>query len=109
MDHRHQRLAAGGWEKLSLAEQMGNIGGEVHRALRRQGGEKTLFEAAMSRALELMDLTLADRRWRSRLKELARARELLGGAGLGSGEYKTDLADLDRYFFHFAALARNSR
>jgi len=30
----HRDLAAGRWKELGLSEQMGNIGSEVHRALK---------------------------------------------------------------------------
>jgi hypothetical protein len=57
----------------------------------------------------LLDLTIADPRWRGRLKELLRAREALGDAVLGGEEYGTELEGLDRYFLHFAAAARADR
>ncbi|MBI4055627.1 MAG: hypothetical protein HY402_05805 [Elusimicrobia bacterium] len=60
----------------------------------------------MVRALELLDLSIRDGRWRRRLKELTRARELLCDAWLGGREYRTELEDLNRYFFHFALAAR---
>jgi acyl-CoA hydrolase len=65
--------------------------------------------AAFERALELLDLTLADPRWRGRLRELARAREVLCDAADGGREYGATLADLDRYFLDFALLARRGR
>lgn len=69
-------------------------------------GHPRLFERAMVRALELLDLSIRDGRWRRRLKELTRARELLCDAWLGGREYRTELEDLNRYFFHFALAAR---
>jgi len=105
----HENLAAGGWEKLSLFEQMGNIGGEVSRAKNWQGRDEKLFNGAVERALELFDLSLADLRWRGRLKELARAREVFCDAVAGGGEYGSSLVDLDRYFLHFAVAARLSK
>ena len=54
-------------------------------------------------------LTLADARWRGRLKEIARARELLCDAASGGREYGATLDELDRYFLEFALLARNRR
>jgi hypothetical protein len=105
----HREQAAGRWGALSLAEQLGNVGSEVSRALRWRDKNPPLFEGAMRRALELLDLTLADPRWTGRRKELARAREFLCGAWLGEPQYGTDLADLDRYFFRFALLARRGR
>ena len=64
---------------------------------------------AIDRAFELLDLTIADSRWRSRLKEIVRTRELLADAMFGGKEYKTTFEDLNRYFFHFALAARINR
>ena len=102
----HKSLAAGEWRTLSLAEQLGNIGSEVHRALKWQGKDGEQFTAAVEKALELFDLTLEDSRWRGRLREIARAREVLCDAAEGGGEYKSTFEDLDRYFFLFAYAAR---
>lgn len=73
--------------------------------MRRPRGAAGAFE----RALELLDLTLADSRWRGRRKEIARARELLCDAAGGGREYGTTLEDLDRYFLAFAVVARRGR
>ena len=64
---------------------------------------------AFDRALELLDLTVADPRWRDRLREIVRARELLCDAAAGGAEYGTTLEDLDRYFLAFAMAARAGR
>ncbi len=103
----HASLAAGRWQMFTLAEQLGNIGSEVSRAIKARSDQKR-FEGAVDRALELFDLTLADPRWRKRLKEIARARELFCDAVWG-GEYGTTLEDLDKYFFFFALAARGKR
>ncbi len=104
----HKNLAAGGWAKLSLMEQLGNIGSEVSRAARWQNKNKETFENTVVRALELFDLTLDDPRWRGRRREIARAREVFCDAVYNaSKEYGTVLADLDRYFYPFAYAARN--
>ncbi len=108
MKFQHQSLAEGRWFNFSLAEQLGNIGSEVSRAIRARGNEKR-FDAAVSRALELFYLTISDPRWCKRLKELTRARELFCAAVLGSNEYDTTLEDLDRYFYYFAYAARSNR
>jgi len=105
---QHQTLGSGRWFTFSLAEQLGNIGSEVSRAIRARGDEKR-FAGAVSRALELFDFTIGDPRWRKRLKELTRARELFCAAVLGSNEYQTSLEDLDRYFYYFAFAARAKR
>lgn len=109
MAHLHQKLAAGRWREFSLAEQLGNIGSEVGRALRWRGKDNNLFEGAVDRALELFDLTLEDPRWRGRLREIARGREALCDALRGGAAYGSTLEDLDRYFFLFAARAALAR
>lgn len=107
--HRHRDLAAGRWGQFSLAEQLANVGSEVGRMRRWRGRDERLMTGAFERALELLDLTLADPRWRGRLREIARARELLCDAAAGGREYGTTLEDLDRYFLAFAVAARRSR
>ena len=108
MEIQHPGLAAGGWARLSLLQQLGNVGSEVSRAQRWQNKDPLLFERAMIRALELLDLSIQDPRWRRRLKELTRAREMLCDAWRGGKEYGTELEGLNRYFFNFALAARKS-
>lgn len=103
----HKLLAEGGWYTLSLAEQLGNIGSEVYRALKAKGNQ-TRYENAFIRGLELFDLTINDTRWRTRLKEITRARELFCDAILGGHEYGTTLEDLNKYFTSFAIAARKN-
>lgn len=105
----HESLAGGRWQSLSLVEQLGNVGSEVGRAARWYGKDQQRCEQAFDRALELLDLTIADPRWKGRRKELTRARELLCDAMFGGTLYGSDLASLDRYFFHFAMAARAGR
>ena len=67
------------WHRLTFAQQMGNIGSEIARAGSAQ--KKEYFEdmrSALSRALELVDMTLNDSRHRKNIfKEVSRLRELL--------------------------------
>ena len=102
----HAALAEGKWQKLSLAEQMGNIGSEVSRAARAEGKDEKLFWSAVTRGCELFDLTLADPRWRGRRLEIARAREVFADAVTGGTLYHSLLKDLLRYFDVFALAAR---
>lgn len=102
----HKELAAGRWFTLSLAEQLGNIGSEVGRTRAWQGKDEKLFQGAVDRALELFDLTLADVRWKGRLREIARAREVFCDAVLGGKEYTSSLEGLESYFLPFALEAR---
>ncbi len=90
------------WHQLSLAEQLGNIGSEVGRAAKWQGKDEGFFWSAVSRALELFDLTQSDRRWGRRHMELNRAREFFADAVLGGREYGSTVKDLEKYFMPFA-------
>ena|SRR3989344_3121194 len=96
------------WFTLSLAEQLGHIGSEVGRAAKWQGKDTSSFWGAVTRALELFDLTQEDSRWQGRRHELDRARESFADAVLGGGEYQSTLPDLERYFIPFALLAAQS-
>ena len=101
----HKNLAAGRWFELTLAQQLGNIGSEVSRARLSQGKNEERFWGAVTRGLELFNLTLADKRWGERRKEIARAYEVFCDAILGGEVYDSDLESLDRYFTNFALLA----
>lgn len=103
----HKELASGRWFQLSLSEQLANIGSEVNRAGKWQGKDENIFWGAVERALELFDLTLEDQRWRGRLREIARVREVFCDAITGGREYKSTLKDLEQYFFYFIFLSRH--
>ena len=93
------------WFTLSLAEQFGNIGSEVGRAAKWQGKDEKSFWGAVTRALELFDITQMDTRWKKRRMEIDRARETFADAVLGGQEYKSNLQDLEKYFMLFALRA----
>lgn len=104
-DLEHLESARASWDKFSLVEQMANIGSEVSRALRAKNNPARYW-AAVTRALDLFYLTIEDPRWKGRLREILRVRELFAAAALSSDEYKTSLQDLDCYFDCFVRLAR---
>lgn len=105
-DFIHKNLAAGRWFELSLAEQLGNIGSEYYRASQaRLMGNEDRYDSAVDRALELCELTVADKRWYNTpaLKELCRMKSQVA-------ETLVDLNQpdegLQKYFDSFAILAR---
>lgn len=97
------------WMTLSLAEQLGNIGSEVGRARKWQGKDEQSFWGAVARALELIDLTREDARWKKRRPELDRVRETFSDAVLGGAEYQSTLVGLEAYFMPFALYAQIQR
>src|SRR5438067_10714714 len=107
----HPELAAGRWFTFSIAEQLGNVGSEYERALRaKEEGDKERFGHALARMLELMDLTIADPRWRNhRLKELCRLRELTCDELISEVREYPDPRDFKDYFYFFAYTARKDR
>jgi hypothetical protein len=109
MSVQHRDLAAGRWWELSIAEQMGNIGSEVGRAVRWSSRDPDRARGALERALELFDLTLDDPRHRrsvARLREIARAREVVVDFLAASNQYSSTADSLQRYFDAYALAAR---
>ena len=109
----HKQLAEGRWKKLSLVEQMGNIGSEVGRAINSfKAGDKKSFTTAFEKALELFDLTLDDDRWKGRRKEITRSREVFCSLLFDTvltNELQKELDSLDEYFLWFGAAANARR
>jgi hypothetical protein len=107
----HPDLAAGRWFTLSLANQLGNVGSEYERALSwKKRGDEVRFEHAFARLLELIDLTIADPRWRNhRLRELTRLREVICDELFNETPEFSHPRDLRQYFLYFGILARSER
>jgi len=104
----HKDLSLDRWSKLSLAEQMSNIGSEVIRALRwKEKGNSKYAKEANLRALELFDLTLSNKVNEASLKEVARSRELWLDYFLGKNQYRQTAKMWEKYFFSFNFLAQN--
>jgi hypothetical protein len=105
MNFQHKELSQGKWQKLSLIEQMANIGSEVERAInwKNRNNEK-YSQMAFERALELIDLTMADKKNRHRLDEIARVRESLADYFIGKNQYSSS-DKIWRNYFHSFGLA----
>jgi hypothetical protein len=107
MNFEHQQLAGGSWQKLSLVEQMANIGSEVERAIKwKDKANHDYAEKAFFRALELIDLTVDDKKNITRLKEILRTREIFSDFFAGSNVYGSTAAGWQKYFYSFNFAAR---
>lgn len=108
-DFIHSDQAAGKWQTLTLCEQLGNVGSEVGRAAKWEvKGMREMRDKALERGLELLDLTIADRRWHGpKLKEICRAREVLVDTFYGDRQYGDTPQKMEKYFFEFALAARS--
>src|SRR3990172_6526119 len=95
----HKELAAGRWFELSLVEQLANIGSDVHRTIQWKKKEHLDYsQKAFERALELIDLTVADPKNRGRLREVLRVREALIDYFVYSNEYGSTDEVWEHYF-----------
>jgi hypothetical protein len=95
------------WQNYSIFEQMANIGAEVGRAI--NWNKKHNFEMstnAFYRALELIDLTVEDKKNKNSLKEILRLRELIGDYFIGKNIYHSDEKFWEKYFYPFNLAAR---
>ncbi len=103
----HTELSAGRWFIFPLSDQLGHVGSEISRTLRAaDAGNEQRKQQAFDRALELLDLTIADPKNRMRLRELCRIREVVCDFFYGSNMYHSDGPSLDKYFTQFALMAK---
>lgn len=107
----HPGLTRERWASMTLAEQLGNAGSDVGRAIRAfETGNAARLEANLARALLQLDLTLADPRWAGhRRREIARAREVVCDLLAGDNIHGSTPASLERWFLAYAIAARAGR
>ncbi len=106
----HKELAAGRWFELSLIEQLANIGSDIIRTIewKKKGDPEKSYQAFV-RALELIDLTIADPKNKGRLKEVVRSREALVDHFVYDNIYKTTDEIWYNYFYQFNYAAAMQR
>ena len=97
------------WAKLTIFEQMGNIGSEVGRAINaRRSGNAERLKGAINRALDLFSATvevlLKDKNQAHRAKEVLRARDLF--LALFYDDRFDEADKIEDYFMQFAIVAR---
>jgi hypothetical protein len=110
VSYQHKNLSLGQWSRLSLAEQMANIGSEVERACKWKAQNNAAYSRlAFERSLELIDLTLSSLRTFARLKEFARLREMLADYFTGTNQFMYTEGAFKKYFAPFFYAARKNR
>ena len=98
------------WHQFSIFEQMANIGAEVGRAIAwKKKKQKQIFLNAFYRALELIDLTAADKKNKNRLKEILRLREVIADFLVGENIYKQTEEQIEKYFYYYNLAIRKNK
>jgi len=105
----HKGLTQEQWFSRTIFDQMANIGSEVLRAISWRERNAEYSRQALYRALELLDLTIEDRKNTDRLKELLRVRELLVDFFLYDNIYHSSDEQWQRYFYAFNLAANRDR
>ena len=95
------------WQILTFYQQMGNIASELSRAIKFKNQNDTEhMNFSLMRLMELMDLTIDDKKNKSRLRELCRFKEVLSDWYCQTHVYDVDPESLKSYSLNFALLAR---
>lgn len=103
---QHQQMAAGKWFEMPFVNQMANVGSEIERTIIWKNKKPEYSQKAFDRALELLDLTIADSKNRSKLKELTRLRETLADYFEFDNQYASSDKSYQNYFYSFNYAAR---
>lgn len=92
------------WPNFTLAEQMANIGSEVNRLNSWiKKGKPELAENCAKRAIELIDASLRDPRWKGKEKEFLSLKEAV--EILAKFKEESNAESINRYFLPFNDLA----
>ncbi len=98
------------WYKLSIVEQMSNIGAEVGRSINwKKKGNKEMSINAFYRALELIDFTISDPVNSNILSEILRVREFYTDYLIGDNQYKFTDESWEKYFLYFNLCVASSK
>lgn len=98
------------WAKMSIAEQMANIGTEVGRAITWKNKKRQDYsQMAFERALELLAFTKMAHKDYGILKEVCRVYELFADYFQGDNAYQMKDEDWEKYFNNFLYLSAKTR
>ena len=107
----HKGLTQERWNTLSMLVQLANVGTDIERTIRwKNQGNQEYSMQAFERALELLDMTIADPKNRGcRGRELLRAREALADHFFFDNEYNSTDQSWQDYFYQFGYAAALER
>ncbi len=105
----HTGMSEDQWFARSILDQMANVGSEVFRAISWRDRNAEYSRQALYRALELLGLTVEDRKNRHRLKELLRVRELPVDYFVYDNVYGSSDEQWQKYFYEFNLAANLHR
>jgi len=99
------------WAKLTICEQLGNIGSEVGRAISaKRNGYDDRMEGAINRALDLflatIEVLIKEKTYIHRAKEVIRARDEFMSLFYHDDFDEIEADKIEAYFMNFAYIAR---
>jgi len=99
----NENLTKERWFSLSFFEQMANLGSEVSRAIKWKEKDPERSNYAFESALELLDLTIDDKKNKKKpkLKELCVLREVLADYFCFDNIYGSNDEKWNNYFYGF--------
>jgi len=104
----HPPVAQEKWNAFSRCEQMANIGSEVSRAINWKERDTRSMQLAVYRALELLALSVQDKKNNDGVKEILRVKESIADYFLGENTYAFTDIWWNKYFMEYALAARRS-
>ena len=94
------------WFNLTKAQQIGNIGSEIARAAYWENHNDLINRnKALERSLDLLDLTLNDRRWKAGIKEIARFREVVSAQYCNDEFFNITIKELEEFCINFVIVS----
>lgn len=99
------------WSRMTIQEQMGNIGSEVERSIKAwQDHDSGRFDGALDRALDLFDATTEQliSQHSPRAKEVLRSRDQFLSLFFDD-TFEADASQIEDYFMQYALAARSNR
>lgn len=89
------------WESMPFFDQIANVGIDVGRAIQWREKDSQKSDLSFDRALELLDMTIDDKKNQQHSKELHRLREVLADYFCGNNIYSSNPEQWNDYFYGF--------